>query len=134
MYLYEKKGIGPPLEAQEEDSCGRDSIDVAEENHGRRGVGGGGVGSQGVSRFLSRRCSRCEALFCVLCALCVFSVHCSRFSSWGTASGVVGSNKVGRCCSVWTSSSSSGRSISSTSCAAPFGLGAGKQRRLLSGD
>ena len=63
---------------------------------------------------------------------------CSRFSSWGTASGVVGSNKVGRCCSVWTSSSSSSssssRSTSSTSCAAPFGLGAGKQRRLLSGD
>ena len=80
MYLYEKKGTGPPPKAQEEDICVRDSIDVAEEDDGRRGVGGGGVGSQGVSRFLSRRCSRCEALFCVLCALCVFSVlvvgHC----------------------------------------------------------
>ena len=74
--------------------------------------------------------------YSVFYVLSVFSVHCSRFSSWGTASGVVGSNKVGRCCSVWTSSSSSSssRSTSSTSCAAPFGLGAGKQRRLLSGD
>ena len=85
MYFYEKKGTGSPPKAQEEDSCGRDSLDVAEEDDGRRGVGGGGgVGSQGVSRFLSRRCSRCEALFCVLCALCIlgalFSVlvvgHC----------------------------------------------------------
>ena len=81
MYLYEKRDWAfPPPKTQEEDSCGRDSIDVAEEDHGRRGVGGGAVGSQGVSRFLSRRCSRCEALFCVLCALCVFSVlvvgHC----------------------------------------------------------
>ena len=79
MYFYEKKGTGPPPKAQEEDICVRDSIDIAEEDDGRRGVGGG-VGSQGVSRFLSRRCSRCEALFCVLCALCVFSVlvvgHC----------------------------------------------------------
>ena len=81
----------------------------------------------------------CRADVLVVRHYSVFYVHsvCSRFSSWGTASGVVGSNKVGRCCSVWTSSSSSGRSISSTSCAAPFapfGLGAGKQRRLLSGD
>ena len=81
MYLYEKRDWAfPPPKTQEEDSCGRDSIDVAEEDDGPRGVGGGGVGSQGVSRFLSRRCSRCEALFCVLCALCVFSVlvvgHC----------------------------------------------------------
>ena len=80
MCICMKKGTGPsPPKAQEEDSCGRDSIDVAEEDDGPRGVGGA-VGSQGVSRFLSRRCSRCEALFCVLCALCVFSVlvvgHC----------------------------------------------------------
>ena len=131
MYLYERKGLGLSSNAQEENSCGRDSIDVAEEDDGRPGVGGGVVwGPKGSV-------ASCRADVLVVRHYSVFYVHsvCSRFSSWGTASGVVGSNKVGRCCSVWTSSSSSsGRSISSTSCAASFRLGAGKQRRLLSGD